>query len=266
MHRTSLLLVLLCCASVASAQEQPEEESLLPFMRSLAGAADLPRPYGVGIDVFTLDQEYDVGRLAFVLPGDPTVDPGLIDVDNQIDEIDLKLDAWLFPFLNVFAILGRVEGGTAVDLSQVQLPLPVPLGTLDIDYDGTVYGGGATLAVGGEHWFASLTGTYAKANLSGDFDSDVKSTTWQPRVGYVRGPWTFFVGGYYIDTEEDHSGAIVLPGLGSIPFSVGLESSAKFNPSAGVHFRITDSAETTLELGGGDRQTTLVNFTWRFGR
>lgn len=262
MNKPLLLLALLCVAPSAFAQDN---HSALPFMRDIAGDADLPRPYGIGVDFFTLDQQYDISRLSFTLPGNPTVDPRLIDVDNEISELDLRFDAWLLPFLNVFAIVGHIDGGTAVDLSGVQLPLPIPLGTLDLDYDGTVYGGGLTLAAGGEHWFTSLTGTYARANLEGDFDSDVKSTTWQPRVGYINGSWTFFVGGYYIDAEENHSGAIVLPGLGAVPFSVGLESSSKFNPSAGVHYRITEGAETTLELGGGDRQTTLFNFTWRFG-
>lgn len=255
-----LILAALLAAPAAQA------DSPFPLMRDIAGDRELPRPYGVGIDFFTLDQGYDIDSLAFSLPGVGGVDTDVIDVDNNVWESDIKFDVWVLPFLNVFGIFGHVSGDTAVDLSAVPLPLPVPLGTLDIEYSGQVFGGGATLAFAGEHWFTSLTGTYTKSDLSGDFDSDVKSVTWQPRVGYLNGPWVFFAGGYYIDTEEKHQGAIALPGLGSVPFDVTLESNSKFNPSLGVYYRFTDHAETTLELGGGNgRQTTLLNFTWRFG-
>lgn len=241
-------------------------ESSLPFMKDWAQGHELPKPFGVGVDFFTMDQKYDITNLAFTLPGVSLNDPSVIDVKNEVWEADLKFDAWVLPFLNVFGILGRIEGDTQVDLRAVPLP-QIPganLGILPVDYDGEVYGGGLTLAVGGEHWFASLTGTYAKSSLNGDFDSEVKSATWQPRVGYITGRWTFFVGGYHIEAEENHHGAIALPGLGTVPFSVELESADKFNFSGGVHYQLNDSLETTLELGGGNRQTTLFNFTWRF--
>jgi len=255
-----LILAALLAAPVAHA------DSPFPLMRDIAGDRELPQPFGVGVDFFTIDQGYDIDSLTFSLPGVGGIDTDVIDVDNTAWEGDLKFDVWVLPFLNVFGIFGHIDGSTAVDLSAVPLPLPVPLGTLDIDYSGQVYGGGATLAFATEHWFASLTGTYAKADLSGDFDSSVETITWQPRVGYITGPWAFFVGGYDIDAEEEHEGAIALPGLGSVPFDVKLQSNTNFSPSAGVYYRFTEHAECTLELGGGNgRQTTLFNFTWRFG-
>jgi hypothetical protein len=259
--RKHLILAALLAAAPAAHADSP-----FPLMRDIAGDRELPRPYGVGIDFFTLDQGYDISSLSFQLPGVGGVDTDLIDVENNVWESDLKFDVWVLPFLNVFGIFGHIDGNTAVDLSAVPLALPVPLGTLDIDYSGQVYGGGATRAFAGEHWFTSLTGTYAKSDLSGDFDSEVDSVTWQPRVGYINGAWALFVGGYYIDAEEKHEGAIALPGLGAVPFAVELESDTNFSGSAGVYYRFTDHAEATLELGGGNgRQTTLFNFTWRFG-
>jgi hypothetical protein len=257
----TLLVVALALAPFAS-----QAEPLFPLMRDIAGDRELPKPYGVGLDFFTMHQDYDIGRLAFTLPGVSLDDPDLIEVDNKVWESDIKFDVWVLPFLNVFALLGHVEGDTRVNLSAVSIP-QIPggsLGTLPISYDGRVWGGGVTLAYATEHWFATLTGTYTKADVDGDFDSEVKTTSWQPRGGIIRGPWAFFVGGYYIDAEEDHQGAITLPGLGAVPFEVSLESRDKFNFSAGVHYQIGESLETTLELGGGDRRTTLVNLTARF--
>ncbi len=81
-------------------------------------------------------------------------------------------------------------------LGTISIP-NVPAGLLDelvIRYSGEVYGGGATLACGGEHWFTSVTGTYAKTSLSGDFDSKVNSQSWQPRLGYIT--WAYETDAY----------------------------------------------------------------------
>lgn len=242
-------------------------DSPLPFMKDRVGDRWLPRPYGIGVDLFTLDQDYNIDSLQFTLPGVSLPDPSVLGVKNEITELDVKFDVWLFPFLNVFGIFGRIEGDTLVDFSRVPITipgLPITIRSLPVEYDGQVYGGGATLAYGGEHWFASLTGTYAETDLSGNFDSSVESVTFQPRVGYVNGSWQFFAGGYFIDADEHHSGVFTLPGVGGVPFDVELSSDDGFSPAAGVHYYFGDAAEMTLEFGGGDRDITLLNVALRF--
>jgi hypothetical protein len=239
-------------------------DSGLPFMRDMVGDRELPLPFGVGFDIFTLDQGYDIDALSFTLPGVSLSDPSVIDVRNEVQHADLKFDVWLLPFLNVFAIYGHIEGDTLVDLSRVPAQLPIPLGALPVEYSGQVYGGGATLAYGGERWFASLTGTYADTDLSGDFDSSVESLTWQPKVGVLWKEWAFWVGGLYLDADERHRGVFQFPGLGAIPFDVSLTESDAFNYTIGARYAFGRYAEATLELGGGDRDTTLFNFAWRF--
>ena len=56
----------------------------LPFLKDLAGDADLPRPWGVGFDFFTMDQDYDIKSLDFALPGVSIGDPSQIKVTNQV--------------------------------------------------------------------------------------------------------------------------------------------------------------------------------------
>ena len=134
-----------------------------------------------------------------------------------------------------------------------------------IRYSGEVYGGGATLAYGGEHWFASVTGTYAKSSLSGDFDSEVNSQSWQPRLGYTSGTWAFWVGGMFLDIEEDHAGAIALPFLGSVPFAVELENKNSASAAFGVKNTLADTVDIALEVSDASRKSTLLSLTWRFG-
>jgi hypothetical protein len=251
----------------AATESSSTHDTMLPFMREIAGDHVLPRPYGIGGDIFTMHQDYAIDSLTFSLPGFVLADPSVIKIKNHLVEEDLKLDAWVFPFLNVFGIYGHLDAQTDVNLSAVAIPgLPVSLGTLPIKYNGSVYGGGLTLAAGGDHWFASVTGTWTRSSLSGDFDSKVKARTIQPKIGVINGPFQFWVGAMGLHTDEEHSGVIALPGLGSVPFAVTLKQASTWSPTVGMHYELDRFADVTLEFGGGDRRTTLLNVSLRFPR
>lgn len=243
----------------------------------MAGDAKLPRTWGIGIDYFSMDQPYQLDSLSFSPPVLPITDPGALPISNDIRHTDLKFDVWLFPFMNVFGIYGRISGDTNIDLSVLGLPLPPATNSLVVDYDGDVFGGGITLAVGGEHWFASITGTVTDTDLGGDFNSTVDAVTIQPRIGARFGDHTeFWIGGYFIDAEEKHNGTIALdlgpliplpPPLMSpvdLDFAVDLSQAEDFNLSFGTHMMLNDAWETTIEVGVGDRSTVLANVTYRF--
>ena len=242
------------------------------FGNSLAGDAKLPRKFGIGVDYFYMRQPYQIDSLTISPPILPITGGEDIGVDNDVRYLDLKADVWLFPFLDVFAIYGTIDGNTRVDLSGLGLPLPPNVETLPVKYHGDVTGGGLVLAAGGDRWFASLTGSWVTTNLSGDYDSSVDVRTLQPRIGLRNGDnMEFWVGGYFIDAEEKHSGTIVLDlgpfvpgGPTPIDFAVQLSQEKSFNPSVDTHMMFSDSWEATVEIGGGDRETVLANFTYRF--
>lgn len=270
MHRrlTAALVFVLSVSISFNALAQDDNSGPL-FMKHLVEDGEFFEPWGIGFDFFTMDQHYNIKDLQFSLPGVQLPDPSLLEIDNDIQHFDLKLDVWLTPFLNVFGLIGHVDAETTVDFSNAPITgLPIPLSQLPISYDGTVYGGGFTLVYGSPNWFGSVTTTYTDTDLSGDFDSSVSTLTIQPRLGLVRDKWQFWVGGMYLDTEEDHSGTIVLPIPGvpipPIPFSVELEGSDKWNTAVGVSHVFSPKAHLSLEIGFGDRDHTLFNFTYRF--
>ncbi len=262
-----LILALLLLAPLAASAQESDSSSGPLFMKDLLNGREFFEPWGVGIDFFTMEQAYNIEQLSFELPGLPSVDPSLIKVDNEVQHYDFKLDAWITPFLNVFGIIGHIDGDTRVDLSSVTLPgASAPLGTLPVSFDGTVYGLGINLIYGTENWFVALNNTWTDTSLGGDFDSSVNSYTAQPRLGLIRNKWTMWVGGMYLDTEEKHSGVIQLPvpGLPPIPFDVTLETADQWNYAVGVGHIFSPRAHLSLELGFGDRDHTLFNFTYRF--
>ena len=247
------------------------------FGNDMAGDAKLPRTWGIGIDYFEMDQPYELESLSFSPPVLPIADPSILPINNDIRHNDLKIDVWVLPFLNVFGIYGRIDGETHIDLGVLGIPLPPATSSLTVDYDGDVFGGGVTLAVGGERWFTSLTHTMTDTDLGGDFNSSVDAATTQLRLGARFGDHTeFWVGGYWIDAEESHNGTIPLdlgpfiplpPGLTSpvdLDFAVDLSQAEDFNMSFGTHLMLSDAWEATVEVGVGDRSTVLGNITYRF--
>lgn len=260
MRRLTFLLSILLPLSAAA-------DSTLPFMKDLAGDADLPRPWGIGLDFYTMDQDYDIEALDFQLPipGVTLGDPRDIKSTNEVMHFDLKADVWLLPFLNVFGIVGRVDTDTTVDFSKAEITgLPFDLGLLPVSFDGTVFGGGFTLAYGTENWFTSATTTFTQTSISGDFKSSVDSFTVQPRVGLISGNWTYWAGAMYLDVDEHHSGVIELPYIGDVDFAVDLVTTDHWNYAAGVSHYFTDKANLSFEVGFGNRTHTLFNFNYRF--
>jgi hypothetical protein len=267
MPRLLIALVLLLPLTVSA-------ESRLPFLKDKVGDRELPRPWGIGLDFYTMDQEYDIEFLQFDLPGVTLPDPSTLGVSNEVQHFDIKIDAWLLPFLNVFAVIGHVESDTVIDLSNTPITgLPVPLSSLPFASDGSVVGLGFTLAYGGDDWFTTITTTRTEADLGGAFDSNIDSTTIQPRIGLIRGQWQFWLGGLFLDTEESHTGTVDLP-LGvdqngapilvPLPFDVLLGGADDWNVALGARHVFSPHASVTFEVGVGDRSHTLFNYTYRF--
>ena len=113
--RTRFIMTVLALALPISAQADAF------FGNDMARDRKLPRTWGIGIDYFSMDQPYQIDSLSFFPPVLPITDPGLLDVNNEIDHIDLKIDVWVLPFLNLFGIYGQIDGDTTIDLSSLGL-------------------------------------------------------------------------------------------------------------------------------------------------
>jgi len=240
-------------------------DSTLPFLKELAGDIELPRTWGFSLDYFVMDQDYDIKSLEFALPGISLGDPSLLKVTNDVKHFDLQADVWIFPFLNVFGLIGKVNTDTFVDLSNVDIVgLPFELGPLNVSIEGRVYGIGFTLVYGTKNWFTSVTSTWTETKTSGDLDSSISSLSVQPRLGLIKNNWQFWVGGMYLDTDEKHSGVFELPFIGGVPFAVELITRDNWNYGLGSRYVFNDRNSLSLELGFGNRQHLLINFNSRF--
>jgi hypothetical protein len=251
-----LLLVLALTPTLLSAQEAP-----VPGEDGLS----VPAPWGVGVTLYNQTQGYHIDTLEVQFEGlDPQTLTGL-PVDNETTTYHLKLDYWLFPFLNVYALFGTIDGVTTVQLSQVDVGLPISLNNLVVDYNGLVYGGGLTLAGGFDHYFATLTYDYNQTDLDVS-DSSVKASVLTPRFGYHTGPAAIYVGGMYQKAEETHEGVFEMPYLGAIPYRVVLREKEAWNYLIGLNAGLSQHWMVTVEGFFGERDAVLATLDYRWGR
>lgn len=284
------LLGLLLATQTAFPEDAKSRFPLGPS--SWAGDRQLPNPYGIGATIYYQKQGYDLKDLSIELPDlsailmsgvnpmaaiplqipgfNPLqggkIDPALLgdaDIDNHVTETDLKVDLWVLPFLNVYGLVGYLKGETEIDTRQL-------LGKkLSIDYDGPLYGAGATLVGGYKKVFASLSGAYIYADPSTS-DTTMKSFIASPRLGFnvpdviSRMNLSFWVGAMYQHVQENDVGSIHEPPFGEIKYDVNLEQKDPWNYLAGIGMAFGEHWTSEIEGGVGDRKQIQVSATYRF--
>jgi hypothetical protein len=262
-----LALVVWGCAACAG------EPARLPLLSEWAGERELPLPFGLTVLCYGQDHGYDINRLSASSALDPRIgpmvqqlDPATIDVDNEVTQIGLKADVWLFPFLNVFALAGRIDGETEVSFGALPPEAAPVLGALDrgldVEYSGFVYGIGCTLTWGAGPAFAAVNGVATWTDL--DEETSVEAYVVRPLVGVRVGALALWAGAMYQRAQEEHEGAIALPGLGSIAYDLELEEQEPWNALVGASYAITANWQIGAEAGFGERTQLEMSVAYRF--
>jgi hypothetical protein len=247
-------ITLLSFAQVAGAQSQTGWTSQ---------GQKLPAPRGLGFSIYNQTQAYDILNLSFDFPGiDPALVPQL-DVDNRTTTYHLKLDYWLAPYLNVFAMGGKVHGKTSIKLRDIDLGVPLQLNDLTVSYKGWVYGVGATLAAGWNQYFVTTTYQYTEADLD-VATSSIQAQVIVPKIGRQLEHGAVWVGAIHQDTEEVHTGIFDMPLLGSIPFEVELGEDEPWSYMIGMAADLGKGYVLIMEGGFGSRNTVYASIERRF--
>jgi len=116
---------------------------------------ELPLPFGVGVNYYLERQPFEIGDLQVALLGGdpiPVQDFATIEqVTTTQSSLTTRIDAWLFPFLNLYGILGYTSGEMDGKVELPTIPILLPNGgelPLLIGYEGPTFGGGVTLGGG----------------------------------------------------------------------------------------------------------------------
>jgi hypothetical protein len=290
----------------------------LPLGKSLAAGQELPLPLGISANVFFMEQDMTAQSIKINTPSLPInlatgqLDPSLPlanwfpplrglpvkskKIESRATSTTAKLDAWLLPFLNVYAVAGYVDGETTASgiyldeskLTQNKLTQMLPpqtssqvvnglLSNLDplrklvpdsfsVPYNGSVYGVGATLAAGYNQFFASVDANYTEADLDIG-DSSIEAFVISPRVG-ITGELgglsgSLYVGAMYQDVDENQNGTVNLSGQ-QVGYDVISQAEDEWNYLVGANLKASESWNYGIEVGFSERTHVMATLNYRF--
>ena len=82
----------------------------------------LPKPLGLNFNYFVADQAIEISNLQLGVNGSDLVDVSdyilFDDAQSYAQNVNLRADLWLFPFLNLYGIAGYTDARTTVKLKQ----------------------------------------------------------------------------------------------------------------------------------------------------
>ena len=206
----------------------------------------------------------------------------------------------MFPFLNVFGLIGTVRGDAQVDVVldgndmldnlgvDCSRPRPNPrcrlledrlieLPTIDAEIRGMTYGVGGTLAGGWRNWFVAIPISFSwldidAINPGADKDTDGFAFTITPRGGRVfnlgnAGNLGVFTGANYLNSQFKITGREVAPELDLvIDYTLDQENVDKWNIVLGANWDITKHWALSVEYNGfiGSREAFISSLSYRF--
>jgi hypothetical protein len=236
------LLLLSGAAFGATTNASSQSDSTFPIWGDEARARgySIPLPFGVNLSYMNIRQNIDVDSITFsgLKLGDHPIPSDLFNIDvgktrQRSKSENLRLDMWVFPFLNIYGLVGHTRGSS---LSQVSVDAdPSKYTGIDriiasavhrlnqsgdlqdidfaLDFKGTTVGTGFTLAGGYEKWFALVDTNYTRTEFD-ILDGKISAITVSPRVGYrfdmpaISGPshLSLWVGSMYQNVDQEFKG------------------------------------------------------------
>lgn len=283
MIKRSLLTTLLTSLFSFSAQA---ESFSLPIWKDEAEALgyELPKAVGISLSYMTLEQGINVDSIALnglTLPKWVGLDMEANGGMQKTDVMSLRADVWLFPFLNLYALVGMIEGYSQTDVD-VQASLfghALPKGQIKdfrLELDGYTYGVGTVLAGGYGNVFALVDMSYTQTSMT-VIDGEIDAVVISPRIGYdftKHGvPIRLWAGAMYQDVEQVLQGKVkdldlpsqfasIVPDDAS--FRVEQHLKTKWNPLLGMQYKVNDDWYLLGEVGLGDRKSAFLSIDHRF--
>jgi len=259
---------------------QEEHWSGLPFLGKKAREMGYQLPIPLGFNVYYNKQE--VGYTAqddFKISlngGNPIPIPKeLIDITGEDESIQLKADAWILPFWNVYGLVGYTRGhkDIAMDLSGIMPGLTQPL-VLPIEYEAYNVGIGNVLAgqvevIPGMHPLI-FTGVMAFTNSwTTTTDSTIQTYIGSFRTGQryavAGGQLAVLLGYNYQLINQNITGNYLFPDVGrnglDIGYDLDLKSTETSNMSVSMVYDFGPKQEWNMFLEYGFLNWNQVIFS-----
>jgi hypothetical protein len=267
--------------------------------RLVKKGVSFPLPVGLAVLGTWKRQEIELDNLEVAFSGGEPLSGDLLKWGRSVASswtAQAKLDLWLLPFLDVYAVVGRVGGETempfsflgsdllelvdAGDLCEGLRPSPTCFKT----YSTTVYppiagwnyAFGLNPALGYKKFIVTIPTTFTWTDL--DAGRWVKSLYVSPRIGLSvpadrAGALTVYIGAAYLTSNNFINGSITfdtdLPvppdGRIEVEYWVDTKNKDPWNYLVGFNWSLSKKWSVHAEAdAGGSRQGATASLTWRF--
>jgi hypothetical protein len=285
----------LCLSSLFISSHLFAESFTLPIWKEEAEARGYTLPEAFGLNVSYMKQTQDIsvdsvgfeGTIPALFPWKPPhALSNLVDIEavgngkQESEVLTLRGDVWLFPFLNLYAIVGQLKGYSETTIHVKALGSEKLSGNMPfrLDLNGTLYGAGFVLAGGYKDIFTLVDASYTETALN-VIDGSITSVVISPRIGYdftrMGTPLRFWVGAMYQEVEQSLSGNLTDIGLtGSLGNLVGKVDNGRFNVEQhlvtpwntllGMQYKLDDGLYLLGEAGLGKRKSLFLTVDMRF--
>ncbi|MBY6188658.1 hypothetical protein KUV89_18735 [Marinobacter hydrocarbonoclasticus] len=274
------------CAALLSVFSAAAQAGTFPIWGEEAQARgyELPRTYGLTLSAMDIDQPLVIDEIRLTDPNmilDQLVAVEADKADQESQTYTLRADMWVFPFLNLYGLVGYTEGTSEAMVVPFVAGNPVTAEPVlfPLDFNGTTYGGGLTLAYGIGNWWAAIDINYTFTDLN-IIDGEIEAFTSSPRLGY-RWPmgvheYRLWAGAMYQDVDQVFRGQLASLGLGGglgellqgiAPdgrFEVRQHLVSPWNTLVGAMYVYDRRWEFILEGGFGDRDSIFFSTGYRF--
>jgi hypothetical protein len=243
---------------VPAAEPETPWYSKLPFLADEARKRghELPLPFGAALILTGLDgRKIEVTDTRIALEDNPGQSiSNFVDLGStsQVFNANLKFDAWVLPFLNVYALVGYVHNNSTTH-AHVTL-LPGVIGSeaiIETELDGMVGGVGMTLAGGYKQFFAVADYNYNKADLG--FDENFTASIASLRAGWMGKihelPTQIWLGVGNWDTAATAKGHGTLENGMRFSFEADQKPKTNWMHDIGAQIEISKSFQLVVDVG-----------------
>jgi len=260
----------------ASPPQEPPTFSL-PLLGDEARArgVELPLPFGVGLVYYFLHRDIEIRDLKIGRNGAPPASVSqfaqLASVAN-VNSLNLRMDVWIFPFLNLHAIVGGIWNRATTNV-ELTLPPINPGGdprqlvfAVPTELNGSVGGLGLTLAAGFGSFFAAADLNAARLDMG--FSERYKAflpslrAGWNGRIGSH--PARAWLNGTYWLTSTIAKGTVADPDGGTLSFEVDQRPLYPFTGGVGFSYglsrRLEIASDFATDFHGGWYATVVPIF------
>lgn len=251
----------------------------LPFLAdaALERGYELPLPLGLSGVFFYVERDVEITDIRLGIDGAPLRSVSKVLTAGSKSHVSVALarfDAWLLPFLNVYAMAGYVSNKTTTR-GTVTLPTLGPRPgsrsvevTAKTDLDGFMGGAGLTLAGGYRQFFVLGDLNYSQTDIG--FDDRFRALIGTIRTGWngkiLDVPTRLWVGAMYWGTRSTAKATLDVPDVGSVKFEADQGPVHPLNPVVGGSVSLFRRLDAFVEYGfnGKDVQAVSAGLTFRF--